>query len=280
MPDFYLTTPEVADQLGWSLSTLNSRIRNGEFAQEDVVLGGRYLGWRQSTVDAYRDEEDTAGKFGIDFPAVLGIIVQLRRLAETVRFYGRGMDAKDTGISITIPDEMYMVLGRLESSVRGNMVLDVSVTARFAEPFDEGGEGPRAVRQRMSELDAHLIEFWLSDRVPTVTNGWGRKEPDVVRAGLLRQAAHQIADEQRALRKAFVGRTAHMYYNRLSEITAKIHAYADGLAPDSELREAMSAGSIPLRGPEELIAEYTPDHDSAPSAAADPGLVDEPEDQA
>lgn len=277
MPDFYLTTPEVADQLGWSLSTLNSRIRNGEFAQEDVVLGGRYLGWRQSTVDAYRDEEDTAGKFGIDFPAVLGIIVQLRRLAETVRFYGRGMDAKDTGISITIPDEMYMVLGRLESSVRGNMVLDVSVTARFAEPFDEG---QRAVRRRMSELDAHLIEFWLSDRVPTVTNGWGRKEPDVVRAGLLRQAAHQIADEQRALRKAFVGRTAHMYYNRLSEITAKIHAYADGLAPDSELREAMSAGSIPLRGPEELIAEYTPDHDSAPSAAADPGLVDEAEDQA
>lgn len=280
MPDYYLTTPEVADQLGWSLSTLNSRIKGGEFAQEDVVLGGRYLGWRQSTVDAYKDSEDSTGKFSIDFSAVLAIIVELRCQAETVRFYGRGIDEKDTGISITIPDEMYMVLGRLESTVRGTMVLDVSVNARFAAGSSDHTEAEQSMRRWMDEHKAEFVEFWQADRIFTVTNGWGRKEPDVVRAGLLRAAAHRIADEQRALRKAFVGRTAHMYYNRLGEITAKIHAYADGLAPDTELRGAMN-GSMSQRGPESLIAEYTPNDVSAPSAdTTDTEPLDETEDQA
>lgn len=266
MPDYYLTTPEVAEQLGWSLSTLNSRIKAGEFAQEDINLGGRYLGWSQAKVDAYKDD-DTSGatKFSIDFAAVLAIIVELRRQAEVVRFYGEGAHEKSTGISVTIPNELYAVLGGLESTVRGNMVLSVSVGARFATQRDDEQAGQRSIAAQMAKHEAQLAEYWMADRIPTVTNGWGRREPDVIRAGLLRTAAHRIADEQRALRKAFVGRTAHMYYNKLSDITAKIHAYADSLAPDTAVRDAMNAVAIPLGGPHELAPDLPQLHTDVPS---------------
>lgn len=243
MTEYYLSTPEVAEELGINLSTLNSRIKSGDFPDADGLTGGRTQGWLQSTVDALKD--DAPGGFKMDFDAVLAIIVQLRWLAEQVRFYGQGDTEDGNGISGNIPDELYMILGRLESTVRRFMCAEVRVNARFAEVSLDPETSQHSIDALALRHQKRLEDFAATDVVPTYTNGAGGRETDSVRAGALRQIAHRIADEQRALRRAFIGLSAAAFYNKLSDVTAKIHAYADSLAPDDELRNAMNGMAAP-----------------------------------
>ncbi|WP_191988229.1 helix-turn-helix transcriptional regulator [Mycobacteroides salmoniphilum] len=233
MVEYYLSTPEVAEELDINLSTLNSRISAGDFQSPDAVLGGRAKGWSRSTIDALKKGTFT---YQVDTDAILGIIVQIRSCAEWIRAYGRGSENQDPGISGVIPDELYAFLGRLESAVRGAMLAEIRVGNLYVG-------APAQENDFQVDANASLDRYFDADRV-YIGGAIDPETSNEERAQMLRQTGHRLDDESRALRKALKGHGANTFHDTLADLTARVHAYVDALAPDQRPR----VPQIPLVG--------------------------------
>lgn len=113
----YLSTGQVADHLGISRDALNAKIRAGDFAEPDVMIGDRFQGWSAETVELIRQQAE--GNRILCAPdAASELVTTIRQAAEYVRAYGDSSTDPVSGIRQHVPAALHMIAARLENEVR------------------------------------------------------------------------------------------------------------------------------------------------------------------
>lgn len=220
----FLSTTEVAAELGINLSTLNSRIRAGDFAEPDGLTGGRIQGWLRSTIDEWANRNPT--RTIIDSDAVAAIITELRRAAETIRTYGaRRTGTSNPDIIWTIPAELYTLTGRLESEIRGYLLVEMYNAAKHDV---DGFHDPDIMEFTTAAVPIHRV-FPVPD--------------EDIRYNLLNRARVLIDLQIEALKKTFVTRTRNLYVDKLTAIVGQLQDYLDTIAPAAAAAFRSPAGS-------------------------------------
>lgn len=203
----YLSTSEVADELGINLNTLNSRIQAGEFVDPDAKTGPRTQGWLPSTIQREKASEEYDGVLVVDATACAEILNQLRIAAEQIRTYGSRHDG-DLGISATVPGELYAVAADLESVIRGLMSTELYNGARFITDDDD----PDQVRLPVQSYPVRRVFPILDDDARWV---------------LLNRARWLIAEQIVELKRVFNSRSRARVVQRLGETMEQIETYLE-----------------------------------------------------
>lgn len=203
----YLSTSEVADELGINLNTLNSRIQAGEFVDPDAKTGPRTQGWLPSTIQREKASQEYDGVLVVDATACAEILNQLRIAAEQVRTYGSRHDG-DLGISATVPGELYAVAADLESVIRGLMSTELYNGAKFITDDDD----PDQVRLPVQSYPVRRVFPILDDDARWV---------------LLNRARWLIAEQIVELKRVFNSRSRARVVQRLGETMEQIETYLE-----------------------------------------------------
>ncbi|MBX9920239.1 MAG: hypothetical protein K2Y33_10505 [Mycolicibacterium frederiksbergense] len=217
----YLSTSQVADELGVSRDSLNAAIKSGTFAPAEALIGGRYQGWSAETIDAIREERD-GGKVILCSPVgVAALITDIRRAAEIVRSYGYSTEIRDPAVYSAIPRHLLMLAARLDSEMRRITVVDhifarAIATSGVAEYVDEGS-----------------VEF-NTDRVAGVLPPVGIDHR--VRAWRLREAAGEVARVVVQLPEHLKSGEARLIMRELGSERDKINDYAQFLESETANR--------------------------------------------
>lgn len=216
--DRYLSTSQVAQRLGWTVNALNARIRaadNSEdsefppFPPPDVVIGDRYQGWKDSTIDAYEREMDRSVRVRPSEAAP--IINALRACAEVIRTYGSPPLSSAEGIGKDIADVLHQYAAVLESMVRGVALTDFNfykVVEAPAEPVAE-----------------HLTLDVLPVATPLIYPAPSADEC----AAQLRSAAANITNQVAALASAVDSYAGRTLGKKLVGVVADVERYAESL---------------------------------------------------
>lgn len=82
----FLSTGQAAEYLEITVDTLNSRIRAGNFPKPDALIGNRYQGWRQTTIERVRQlQRNQVRHLDIDTTQLVKSINTIRQVAEQTR---------------------------------------------------------------------------------------------------------------------------------------------------------------------------------------------------
>ena len=130
-----LSSAQVADYLGMTRDALNAKIRAGEFAEPDVIIGDRFQGWSADTVERIRQHNE-GGKILCAPDAAAELVTTIRQIAEYVRSYGDSATDPVAGIHRTVPLTLQLIATRLENEVRTLVVWD-NTTARKVLATDD-----------------------------------------------------------------------------------------------------------------------------------------------
>lgn len=84
--EHFLSTGQAAEYLEITVDTLNSRIRAGNFPKPDALIGNRYQGWRQTTIERVRQlQRNQVRHLDIDTTQLVKSINTIRQVAEQTR---------------------------------------------------------------------------------------------------------------------------------------------------------------------------------------------------
>ncbi|WP_142304887.1 helix-turn-helix transcriptional regulator [Mycobacterium avium] len=84
--EHFLSTGQAAEYLEITIDTLNSRIRAGNFPKPDALVGNRYQGWRQTTIERVKQlDRNQVRHFHIDTAQLVKSINTIRQVAEQTR---------------------------------------------------------------------------------------------------------------------------------------------------------------------------------------------------
>ncbi|SKO14952.1 helix-turn-helix transcriptional regulator [Mycobacteroides abscessus] len=203
----YLSTSEVAAELGINLNTLNSRIQAGEFVDPDAKTGPRTQGWLPSTIQREKHSQEYDGVLVVNATACAEVLNQLRIAAEQVRTYGSRHDG-DLGISATVPAELYAVAADLESVIRTLMSTELYNGAKFITDDDD----PDQLQLPVQSYPVRRVFPILDDDARWV---------------LLNRAKGLIAEQIVELKRVFNSRSRARVVQRLGETMEQIETYLD-----------------------------------------------------
>lgn len=123
-----MSSAQVAEYLGITRDALHARIRARDFIAPDALIGERFQGWRATSVEKYRQQQEGIG-FHCDTQGLIAVIEEIRTIAERIRTYGRQLDAAADEAFLAVPTNLYVVSARLESSLRDWLVVEADNVA-------------------------------------------------------------------------------------------------------------------------------------------------------
>lgn len=228
--DRYLSTSQVAARLGWTVNALNARIRATDsensdfppFPPPDAVLGDRYQGWKDSTIDAYEKELDRS--VIIRPHEAAPIINALRAQAEVIRVYGGiiriyNAPALGQGIGDGAAELLHQCAAILESMVRHAALTDFAFVKRVESP------------------DNSVVEHLTLDVLPITTALIYPPPSAQERATHLRAATASIGEQVEALASAVDSYAGRTLGKKLIEIADDVNQFADNLTDTETLSE-------------------------------------------
>lgn len=210
----YLSSTQVADELGISRDALNSEIRAGGFVSPDVVVGGRFQGWSRETVEQVRQDREGGNVIRCDIAGVRYLITEVREAAETVRAYGFSPDKAVSDVYVQIPRTLLILVARMESEMRRLIVWDHTCARSIA-----GSDDPR-------HHEETPVEFAM-DPVHSLVSPLGT-DPQM-RSYRLRNAAAQLGAVVTRMPDALKSAEARAVMRALGAERDKITDYADEL---------------------------------------------------
>lgn len=135
----YLSSAQVADQLGVSRDALNAKIRSGEFVDPDVIIGDRFQGWSAETVERVRREAVDNHILCVPDGAA-ELVTSIRQVAEYLRGYGNSATDPAKGIHRLVPAALHAIAARMENEVRMLIVSDHTLGRRVGAIIDSEPE--------------------------------------------------------------------------------------------------------------------------------------------
>ncbi len=210
----FLSSSQVAERLGLTRDALNAKIRTDAFVEPDVVVGGRYQGWAEETVDEFI-ESDGGNRVGIDAPKIFAVITSIRHTAEQVRTFGRRPRSEGRDYAyVSIPSDLHMIAGRLEGEARG-WLAEFNYHNTY---FDESTCDATDITEVPVELD------------PVLTLVGPPCLPRDIRERELRRAADRLVSAAGEIRLALITKSSRPYQEQLLKFAAQIHELADTVA--------------------------------------------------
>lgn len=214
----YMSTAQVADELGITRDALKAKIRANTFVAPDVVIGDRFQGWAPATIAEYAAEPNN---FYCDPDGLAVLITDVRRIAERIRTFG-GQAPWQPGIGTTMPMRLHQLAGTVESVLRSMVVAD----ERVGEYFES----------EKRSVPARPIDFVHLGCVESVVPTYPLE--DDVRARELRQACQDLDGLISRLPEILTSRTTRPIGKKLAAIREEIASYADRLDGSSPVADA------------------------------------------
>lgn len=123
--EHFLSTGQAAEYLEITVDTLNSRIRAGNFPEPDALIGNRYQGWRQTTIERVRQlQRNQIRHFRIDTAQLVKSINTIRQVAEQTRAAILATKHLATTGGIDPAAELLLTAARLENLLRAILCED------------------------------------------------------------------------------------------------------------------------------------------------------------
>ncbi len=213
----YLSSTQVADELGISRDALNSEIRAGRFFAPDAVVGGRFQGWSRETVEQIRRDREGGNVIRCDVAGVRYLIAEVREAAEMVRAYGFSPENPVSDVYVQIPRNLLILVARMESEMRRLIVLDHTY-ARIIT----GSDDPRHHEETPIEFEVDPVNSLV---FPLGT------DPQM-RSYRLRDAAQQLGAVVTRMPDVLKSAEARAVMRALGAERDKMTDYADELEQD------------------------------------------------
>lgn len=189
----FLSSSQVADELGMTRDALNAKIRADAFIAPDVVIGDRFQGWDPSAVAGLIIEHNPP-----DAEQLAAIHSELRRIAEHVRTYS-GYASAGRSTFERVPRALYELAGTAETMLREVLVRRHAGDTQSAEPQRITVplhyppslvlRSPPTERTCATELQRACA--WIDELITRTTDG--------LPLGLSRRMCHKLARQRDAI---------------------------------------------------------------------------------